>query len=119
MFLSILKTAGDLEILGKIKAKKYLSFSFHTETETKRYLLMKRLQKKYDEIENENKLKKDEEIREIQRHTKEKKFSNFLKNITSSIIMRIAEGIFQSIISLGACICYVITTYQSEDDQIR
>ena len=107
-----------MDTFGKSKVKKYFSFSFHSETETKRDLLMKRLQKKYDEIENENKLKKDEEIREIQRRSKEKKFSNFLNNFTSSIIMRIAEGIFQSIISLGACVCYVVTTYQSQDDQM-
>lgn len=111
------KAHGELEKIEKFKMKKYQSFSFHNETETKRDLLMKKLRKKYEELENERKIKQEEEIREILRRKKQKKFSNFMKNLTSSIILTIAEGLFQSIISLGACICYVITTYQ--DSGIR
>ena len=74
-------------------------------------LLMKKIKKKYDELNDEIKLKEDAIQREIKIQNQQKKLTRILKNFTSDIIIRIAEGVFQSIISLAACICYVISTY--------
>jgi hypothetical protein len=38
-----------------------------------------------------------------------------LKTITLSIILRLAGSMFQSLISLGSCIIYIVSTYYDEE----
>jgi len=68
-------------------------------------------------LNHEKKLKADEENRKLQRKNKQKKLSIYLKKLTSSIIVRLVEGIFQSFISVGACVVYVVNTYYEDGNE--
>lgn len=98
----------------KNKKSLKLNVNILEESNPNKELLLKRIKKKLQELSHEKILKADEEVRENQRKMREKNISRILKNLTSSILIQIAEGVFQSIISFGACITYVINTYYED-----
>lgn len=107
----------DFSALQKSKQKKEIIIYKCEEADEAKQLLTKRMNKKFQDSQNEKKIMENQKLREKQLKNYHQTFSLFLKNLTSSIIVRIAEGVFQSIISIGACICYVVNTYY-EDSQL-
>ena len=70
-------------------------------------------------MNHEKKLQADEDNRKLQRKNKQKKLTKLLKKLTSSLIVRIAEGVFQSVVSVGACVCFVVNTYYEDGNEFN
>ena len=114
-FLSMIKTQTGLSksVMQEVKSDEQLRI------DKIKLQMVKNIRRKNLEVIIEKQILQHQSDRQSQNQAEMNNAMNALKTLTLSIILRVAGKMFQSVVSLGSCIVFIVSCYQDSGNEYR